>query len=122
MADAGEIHPLYAIEEEGWRALCTSGEAAADFYRDVLAEDVTMVFPGFVVADRQQVIDSMGGSPWSSFTLRDKRAMDVGDVVFLTYASTSKRGDDPEYNALITSAYVRRDGEWRLAFHQQTPS
>src|SRR5262249_21563557 len=36
--------------------------------------------------------------------------------------STSRRGDEPEYTALITSAYVREGGEWKLTFHQQTPS
>lgn len=37
-------------------------------------------------------------------------------------ADDAEAGDDPEYNALITSAYVREGGEWKLTFHQQTPS
>jgi hypothetical protein len=28
---------------------------------------------------------------------------------------------DPPYQALVTSVYVRRDGEWLLSIHQQTP-
>jgi ketosteroid isomerase-like protein len=119
-----QTHPLFEIEEAGWRALSTSGEAAAAFYESVLDDNVTMVFPGFVVTERQQVIDSMGGAPWSSYRLEDMRTLDVdGNVTLVTYRSTSQRGDDPEYTALITTGYVQRqNGDWKLCFHQQTPS
>ena len=29
--------------------------------------------------------------------------------------------DGATYSALVSSAYVRREGGWRLALHQQTP-
>jgi hypothetical protein len=37
---------LIALEKRGWAALATSGEAAADFYRQVLDDDIAMVLPG----------------------------------------------------------------------------
>jgi hypothetical protein len=33
----------------------------------------------------------------------------------------ARRDFQPEYQALIASTYVRVDGAWRLAVHQQTP-
>ena len=34
---------------------------------------------------------------------------------------TEWRRDNYTYEALMSSVYVRRDGEWKLALHQQTP-
>jgi hypothetical protein len=31
------------------------------------------------------------------------------------------RADGKRYAALVSSAYVKRNGSWKLAFHQQTP-
>ena len=46
--------------------------------------------------------------------------MPVSDVGIVTYRSTSQRGDQPPYVALITSLYTRRGDVWRLTLHQQT--
>lgn len=114
---------LIALERRGWEALATSGEAAADFYRQVLDDDIAMVFPGGMsIFDRDTVVESMGGEPWSSFDLSDVHVlMPVADVGIITYRSTSQRGDQPPYVALITSLYTRRGDVWRLTLHQQTP-
>lgn len=114
---------LIALEKRGWEALARSGEAAANFYRDVLDDDIAMVFPGgMTILDRDAVIASMGGEPWSSFDLSDVHVlMPVADVGIVTYRSTSQRGDQPPYVALITSVYTRRGDAWRLTLHQQTP-
>ena len=50
----------------------------------------------------------------------------IGATVVLaasTQAATSKPAEmgQPEYRALMSSTWVRRAGEWRLALHQQTP-
>jgi hypothetical protein len=73
------------------------------------------------IFDRDAVIESMGGEPWSSFDLSDIHVlMPVSDVGIVTYRSTSQRGDQPLYVALITSLYTRRGDDWRLTLHQQT--
>lgn len=114
---------LIALEKRGWEALATSGEAAADFYREVLDDDIAMVFPGGIsIFDRDAVIASMGGEPWSSFDLSDVHVLTpVADVGIVTYRSTSRRGEQPEYRALITSVYSRRGNDWKLTLHQQSP-
>ncbi len=114
---------LIALERRGWEALATGGEAAANFYRGVLDDEIAMVFPGGVtIFDRDGVIASMGGEPWSSFDLEDMHVlMPVSDVGIVTYRSTSQRANQPSYVALVTSLYTRRGDAWRLTLHQQTP-
>ena len=43
------------------------------------------------------------------------------DGVTLTYHVTASRAEGQPYTAWLTSTWVRRDGDWRMAFHQQTP-
>jgi hypothetical protein len=113
---------LIELERSAWQALSTSGEAAAAFYEEVLAEQVLMLLPGgLVIDDRAQVIDSMRGAPWTSFELADERVLDLGDgSAVVAYRATATRGDQ-DYAALLNSTYVREGDAWRLALHQQTP-
>jgi hypothetical protein len=113
---------LTELEREGWRALSTSGDAAAGFYERVLAARVLMLLPGgLVITDRRQVVDSMRGDPWSSYELSEERVLPLGDdAAVVAYRATATR-DDVTYTALFNSTYVREAGEWRLAVHQQTP-
>jgi hypothetical protein len=114
---------LVSLEEAGWRALSTSGEAAVEFYERVLDETAVMLFPGgLVIEDRDAILESMAGQPWSSYRLEDLKAFgptpETG-VVF--YGVVAERGDAPAYSALVSSAYVRRHDGWKLTFHQHTP-
>jgi hypothetical protein len=115
-------HDLLELEREAWRALSTDGETAAGHYEKLLAEDVLMLLPGgLVIDDRQAVIDSMLGAPWDRFEITDERVLELDDrIAVVAYRATAQRSDQ-EYEALFNSTYVRDDGEWRLALHQQTP-
>ncbi|OWY63094.1 hypothetical protein B7486_54935 [cyanobacterium TDX16] len=112
---------LTRLERQGWEALATEG-AAAGFYDGVLADDVLMLLPGgMVIDDRQTVVDSMGGAPWSSYELRDVRVLPVADgVAVVAYEATAVRDEQP-YTALFNSTYRHEDGRWKLVLHQQTP-
>lgn len=114
---------LFAIEHAGWAALSTSGDAAAAHYAGALARQVLVVLPGgLVIDDRDEVVRSMSGAPWDAYELADPRVVELGDGArLLSYRGTARRGDT-DYEALFTSVYVREDGEWRLAVHQQTPT
>lgn len=71
---------LLRLERAAWEALSSSGAAAATFYAEVLAGDVLMLLPGgLVLDDRTQVIDSMRGTPWTSFELSDERVVELTD-------------------------------------------
>jgi hypothetical protein len=110
------------LERAGWQALSAGGDVATSFYGEVLAGRVLFLLPGgMVVDDRSKVIESMSGTPWDRFDLTDERVVELGrDAAVVAYRATAWRGGQ-EYVALIASTYVREDGRWRLAVHQQTP-
>jgi uncharacterized protein DUF4440 len=112
-----------ALEEQGWQALATGPEAAAEFYGRVLDTAVEMLFPGGArIDDRAAVLASMGGPPWESWSLEDPRVRELGHgSAVVTYGVVARRAGAEPYSALVSSVYVRRDGGWRLAVHQQTP-
>ena len=112
---------LLALERAAWEALSTDGAATA-FYAEGLADRVLMLLPGgMVIDDRDAVIGSMQGAPWSSFELTDERVHRLTDTsAVVAYRATAHRGDQG-YTALFNSTYVREGGAWRLSLHQQTP-
>ena len=101
--------------------MSASGNAAASFYDDVLADEALFVLPGgLVLDDRATILDSMSGPPWDDYTLSDEGVVPLGpDAAAIVYRADGRRGDD-RYNAHCTSTYVRIDGQWRLRMHQQT--
>ena len=112
---------LIDLESSAWEALTTEG-AATGFYDRVLATKVLMLLPGgTVIDDRETVVESMGGAPWSSYEMSDIRVLSLGlDAAVVAYTATAVR-DGKDYTALFNSTYVREDGEWHMALHQQTP-
>jgi hypothetical protein len=114
---------LLDLERSGWSALSTSPEAATRFFSEVLAEHVLLLLPGgLVIDDRGRALESMSGAPWSSFDLTDERVLEVTeDSAVVAYRAAATRAGD-EYSALCASLYVRCGRDWRLAFHQQTPT
>lgn len=110
------------LERRGWTALTTSGDEAARFYDELLADDVVMVLPGgMVIAERAQAVAAMAGPPWDHVDLGPLRAVALtDDCVAVVYRATAHRSGSG-YEAWFTSTYARRDDAWRLAVHQQTP-
>lgn len=113
---------LLKREREAWRALSTDGETAANHYQAALARDVLMLLPGGLVIDeRQDVIDSMRGAPWDGVEISEERVLELGDdVAVVAYRATAHRSGQG-YEPLFNSTYLRQNGNWRLALHQQTP-
>ena len=109
---------LFSLETKFW----TEG---ADYYRRNLAYAAIMVFPepaGVLVKD--EIADSLGGSArWSEVALEEHRLLELNDAAaVVTYKATAKRPDGTKpYVARASSTYVRDRGDWKLAFHQQTP-
>jgi hypothetical protein len=113
---------VIALEEQGWEALSSGGEAARASYERVLDRTVVMLLPGgLVLDDRAVIVSSMSGQPWSSYELEDLRSFQpTEDTAVVTYGVVAQRNEQA-YSALMSSVYVRRDDEWRLTLHQQTP-
>ena len=111
---------LEELERNGWRAL--SGPDGAAFYRDVMADDGVMVFPGLVM-DKPTTLEVMDGvAPWVTFHLQDVRVIRASPHCgIVVYGAEAQRAGEATYSAEMTSVYVLRDGSWRLVLHQQSP-
>ncbi|MGH8972585.1 MAG: DUF4440 domain-containing protein [Acidimicrobiia bacterium] len=65
--------------------------------------------------------DRLGRSRRDSFELSDERVLPLSDgSAVVAYRAKARRGGT-SYDALLNSTYVRENGSWRLALHQQTP-
>jgi hypothetical protein len=110
------------LERAGWKSLCDgSGD---DFYGATMADDGVMVLADGSVMTRRDVVASLAKAPrWTSYEIDDARVVPIGQhAAALVYVGTGHRnGSDSSFVGVMTSVYVRRDGEWRLAIYQQTP-
>ncbi len=114
---------LIDLERRGWTAMSSSKADAVAFYEPLLLHDATMVFPGAVrLSGKAEILDAMDAQPWDSFVLSSPREMALSESArILCYSVTAQREGTEPYVALVSSTYVLRDGNWKLAFHQQTP-
>lgn len=117
-----EIADLLRLEHAGWTSLC---DATGDtFYGRTMTSDGVMVLADGSVLDRDEVTESLRDAPaWASFEISDERLIELGpDAAALVYTGRAFRAaGGPAFVAVMSSVYVRRDGQWRLALYQQTP-
>ena len=96
----------------------------ADFFRQHLNDTcltASVDHPG--LQPKEAIAASVTQSDsWRSLTIDEKGFLSLGeDAAILTYEASGNRKNGTRYRALVSSGYVRRDGAWKLAFHQQTP-
>lgn len=110
---------LVAKEREGWDALC--GNNGGDYYREHLAAHARMAF-SFGVLTREQAIEAMDAAPpWRRFEMSDIHVLPLGDSAgVVVYTVEAERDGQDVFKATVSSTFVLQDGEWRLAFHQQS--
>lgn len=109
---------LLDIEKSFWRS---SGDR--DFYETHVADEGRFVL-SMGVMDKPAVVAAMeNAEPWDSFEIRETSLIPIADdVVGLVYEATGQRNEDgDEYRANILSVYKRKNAEWQLVLHQQTP-
>lgn len=113
---------LIELETQGWEALSKSREAAQEFYRSLLTDDAIMVFPGgILLRGKDEILESIGSQPWKSFQFEEIQTISLAENAgAVIYKVTARREGSATYIALISSLYVLRDGDWKLALHQQT--
>jgi Domain of unknown function (DUF4440) len=111
---------LLELERAGWSSLCDG--TAADFYGDLMTAEGVMVMANGQVMDRDEVVDALRHSPpWASYSIDDPMVVPVdGDTRALVYTGTGNRDEGPPFVGVMTSVYVRRNGDWKLALYQQT--
>jgi len=118
-----EMRELIELEERGWRALSTEGDAGKSFYASVLREDAIMLFPGGVrITGRERILQSLNAQPWDSFHIENPIVIPLAtNAATLAYTAKAQRKGGEPYVALISSTYVH-DRTWQLVVHQQTPA
>jgi hypothetical protein len=114
---------LIELEERGWQALSSEGDASKRFYNSVLRHDAIMLFPGgLIVEGKQKILNSLGEQPWKSFQIESPQLISLSkDAGVVVYRVTAQREGSEPYFALVSSTYALTDGKWKLVIHQQTP-
>jgi hypothetical protein len=117
----GLVDTLLGIERELWKT-------DAELYGDRLVDEALLVFAETGVIGRQVAVEAIRqenaeGRRWGEVAFDDARAQQLGDdAAALIYRVTARwEHEDARYTALASSVYVRRDEQWKLALHQQTP-
>ena len=108
---------LLSIERELW-----SGGAEA--YHAHVDDRCLVAFTGMAgVMTREEVAGTVTDGPrWRDVEIDVEGLLEpTADTAVLTYRASARRGESESYRALVSSGYARRDGAWKLVFHQQTP-
>jgi hypothetical protein len=112
---------LLEVEKRLWRN-------DAELYHDNLTDEALLVFPETGVITRDVAVDAIlvenaEGRRWAEVDFEEVRSVQLTeDVALLTYRVTARwEHEASEYPALASSVYVKREGAWKLAFHQQSP-
>ena len=100
----------------------------AVFYENNLIEESLLVFPETGVITRSVAVDAIltenaEGRRWAEVQFDEVRSLRLADdAALLTYRAAARwEHEESKSSALASSVYVKRDGVWKLAFHQQTP-
>jgi hypothetical protein len=102
------------------RKLWSGGQAA---YRGTLDDDCLIAFTEMAgVSSRDSIAAQADANRWQGLDIEVEGFLQpTDDVALLTYHATAVRDEDEPYEARVSSGYVRRDGDWKMMFHQQTP-
>lgn len=109
---------LLDLEEQFWKG-------NEEFYQHHLDDDSLMVFaePVGPMIKANPLKTSAVGPKWNKIRFEEVRFVKLTDfAAIMTYkASAGREGEGSRYRALASSAYIKRNGSWKLAFHQQMP-
>jgi hypothetical protein len=100
----------------------------ADIYEQSLVEDAVLIFAETGAISRDVAVEAIReenkeGRHWAEVEFDEVRTMALGPGTrLLTYRFKARWANEEAFvEGLAGSIYVEREGEWKLAFHQQTP-
>jgi hypothetical protein len=113
------IDELLAIERQLWRN-------DPHVYAATLLPDAILIFPGIGRITLDTAVEAIrgeneAGRRWDDVTFSAERGGEIApDVCLLSYHADARWSDGTMESADCLTVYVRRDGRWRVAAHQQT--
>jgi hypothetical protein len=97
-----------------------------DLYRDSLTPEAMLVFPETGVISRDFAVEAIRkevaeNRKWAEVRFGNVRAQPISvDTAALTYTIAARWNHEAAATTSIASSiYVKRDGDWKLALHQQ---
>ncbi|MFC5747183.1 DUF4440 domain-containing protein [Actinomadura rugatobispora] len=114
---------LISLEYELWTAMTAPTRREAFFEERLIDEGGLTVMAPLCMIDRETVLkEAAAAPPVLEFELDDPRVIrQTDDSALVVYMMTHRREGHPKLVGGVTSAYLRRDGKWWLAYHQVTP-
>ncbi len=99
----------------------------AGLYASIFLPDAVIIFPELGRVDLNFALEAIRAEQaayhhWAEVDLHDVHVLTPApDVALLQYAATARWNymEQPEHT-LCASLYVKRQGRWRVAYHQQT--
>ncbi len=115
------VDTIHALEVRLLQPAVRSSTAALD---DLLAEDFIEIGSSGQMYSKQQVIEALQHETGVEHSLLDFHVRQLAiHVVLATYRTTRiTRGNEGPAYALRSSIWTFVDGQWRMAFHQGTPT
>jgi ketosteroid isomerase-like protein len=113
---------LLGLEEKMWAA---NRAGDAGYYAKALRDD-SIVVSRYGVMDRAAIIQGIGENrvPYIGSTITEPRAIgltpDSALITYRVHVEALRDGQPMAFDTLATSIYVREDGGWKNAFHQQS--
>jgi hypothetical protein len=108
---------LLELEKKFW----TEG---ATFYRESVDRQCILAFPqtASVLSNLEAAVSLGAGPRWREVEIWPRGIIEPTEgFVILTYRARAIRPDGEMYDAVASTGYIRRDGAWKLVFHQQSP-
>jgi predicted enzyme related to lactoylglutathione lyase len=113
---------LVAIERQLWKN-------DAELYGANLTEDAVLVFAETGVIERETALaairqENAEGRRWAEVSFDDVLTQPLAsDTALLNYRATARWQHEPSSIVMLASSiYVRRNGRWKVGFHQQSPA
>ncbi len=108
---------LVALERQFW-----TGDT--NFYRQHLDEKCLTVFQEQAGVFSKEDVAQQAANPkrWRVQQIQPKGFIQpTDDTAIVTCEVYAKRETGESHHTLTSSGYIRRHGEWKMTFHQQTP-
>jgi len=114
---ASKRDELLALEKGFW-----TGDSA--YYKQHADSACLVAFPGMSEVMDRADLAATATNPhrWRDLKIDLKGCLEPTDgMIILSYEAKALRENGEAYEALVSSAYVKRSDGWKMVFHAQTP-